>query len=172
MFKPPITLKSQTKIKKDKKNSISSTIQKEEPTSVPLSPASPQTVSELYENGVSLYMDKKYEDAAKIFDRIYQMDPNFIDAVRFKGRSLAALNRHQAAVYYFDHVLNSNPNDIVVLFLMANSLLALNRPSEALECYEKIIRIQPENRVAAEKKASLQNSLPKGRGIKFRRSKR
>jgi len=57
-------------------------------------------------------MDKKYEGAAKVFDQVYQLDSSFIDAVRFKGRSLAALNRHQAALYYFysGRVINGQIN--------------------------------------------------------------
>ena len=108
-------------------------------------------------------MDKKYEDAAKIFDRVYKIDSNFIDAIRFKGRSLAAINRHKAALYYFDIVLNTNPKDIVVLFLTASSLLALEQTFEALECYDKILKLQPGNSMAAEKKAALNDILSKHR---------
>ena len=102
---------------------------------------------------------KKYEDAALLFDKVYQLDSKFIDALRFKGRSLAALNRHKAALYYFELVLKTNPNDIVILFLKASSLVALNMLTEALTNYEQILRIQPKNSVAAEKKKALQDNL-------------
>ena len=158
--KPETLVKSQPTIKKFEKDVVSAPSQNISSDVHPQVELSKNT-SELYEEGVSLFMDKKFEDAAKIFDQIYELDSNFIDAVRFKGRSLAAMNRHKAALYYLDRVLNTNPNDIVVLFLKASSLLAQKRPHEAIECYDKIIRIQPENRVATEKKAALENSLPK-----------
>jgi len=139
------------------------------PSSPSVSSTKTLTNSELYEKGVSLFMDKKYEDAAALFDKLYKLDPNFTDAIRFKGRSLAALNRHKAALYYFEQVLNTASNDMVILFLKASSLIALNMPSEALVCYEKILRIQPENFAAAERKESLQKILSKHglKGKKF-----
>ena len=116
---------------------------------------SPQSASEIFEIGVSLFMDKKYEDAAKTFDKVVTLEPGFIDAIRFKGRSLAALNRHQAAVFYFNKVLQSSSDDIVVLFLKANSLLSLGDNGGAVTCYDQILKIQPENDGALKKRDEI-----------------
>jgi len=117
---------------------------------------SPKNPSEIYEIGVSLFMDKKYEDAAKAFDEVTKLKPEFIDAIRFKGRSLSALNRHQAAVFYFNKVLESSPDDIIVFFLKANSLISLGQPIAAMACYYKILKIQPNNEVALRKRNEIE----------------
>jgi len=117
-----------------------------------------ESVAEIYENGVSLIMDKKFREAAKRFDKIIKLNPDFIDAIRFKGRALAALNRHKAALYYFDKVLQKDPNDIVVLFLKANSLVSLGRSEDAIGCYDKILRIQPDNKMAIKKLDQLRTN--------------
>ena len=124
---------------------------------------SPKNTSEIYEIGVSLFMDKKYEDAAKTFDKVTELQPGFIDAIRFKGRSLAALNRHKPAVFYFNKVLESSADDIVVLFLKANSLIALKNPTGASECYDQILKLQPENEVALKKRKEIQQNISRGR---------
>jgi len=124
---------------------------------------SPKNASETYEVGVSLFMDKKYEDAAKTFDKVTELQPGFIDAIRFKGRSLAALNRHQAAVFYFNKVLESSSEDIVVLFLKANSLLSLDDPAGAVANYDQILKVQPENEVARNKRNEIQKNTSRRR---------
>jgi len=119
---------------------------------------SPKSAPEIYEIGVSLFMDKKYEEAAKTFDEVTKLEPGFIDAVRFKGRSLGALNRHQAAVFYFNKVLESSHDDIVVLFLKANSLISLGDSKGAIACYDQILKLQPKNEVAHKKRKEIQKN--------------
>ncbi|HUU88502.1 MAG TPA: caspase family protein [Candidatus Glassbacteria bacterium] len=134
---------------------------------------SPQSAPEIYEIGVSLFMDKKYEEAARTFDEVTALEPEFIDAVRFKGRSLGALNRHKAAVFYFNKVLESSHDDIVVLFLKANSLASLEDPQEAIACYDQILKLQPENEVALKKRNEIQKNKSRSRfGVRrrFRKS--
>ena len=130
-----------------------------------------ENISEIYDNGVSLFMDKKFEDAAKVFDQVTKLDPKFIDAIRFKGRALSSLNRHKAALFYFDQVLQTTSDDIVVLFLKAHSLFALDNVDESIECYDKILALQPENKVALKKRNEIKQNLSKSRfGIsRFRR---
>ena len=131
----------------------------------------PQNISEIYDHGISLFMDKKFEDAAKTFDQVTKLDPTFIDAIRFKGRALASLSRHQAAIFYFDQVLLSTSEDVVVLFLKAHSLFALDKIDESIECYDKILVLQPENKVALKKRNEIKQKVSKSRfGInRFRR---
>jgi hypothetical protein len=132
----------------------------------------PKNTSEIYEVGVSLFMDKKYEDAAKTFDKVTKLEPGFIDAIRFKGRSLAALNRHQAAVFYFNKVLESSTDDIVVLFLKANSLLSLDDSVGAVACYDQILKLQSENEVALKKRNEVQKNISRRRFRLPKRSKK
>ena len=124
---------------------------------------SPQNAHEIYELGVSLFMDKKYEDAAKTFDEVIILKPGFIDAIRFKGRSLGALNRHKAAVFYFDKVLETSHGDIVVLFLKAGSLISLEDPHGAITCYDQILKLQPENKVALKKRSEIKKNTSRSR---------
>ncbi len=104
-------------------------------------------------------MDKRYEEAAKTFDGVTKLEPGFIDAIRFKGRSLGALNRHKAAVFYFNKVLESSSDDIVVLFLKANSLIALEDHDGATQCYDQILKLQPKNEVALKKRNEAQKRI-------------
>lgn len=127
--------------------------------------------SSLFDKGVSLYMNKDFEKATKIFDQIYRYDSKRIDALKFKGRSLAALNRHQPAVYYFNQVLSSDPNDVVVLFLKAHSLVQQNNVSEAIRCYDQILQLEPNNQMAKKQKSDLQRNSNKGRFRRFVRKK-
>jgi len=124
---------------------------------------SPKSTPEIYEFGVSLFMDKKYEEATKKFDEVITLEPGFIDAIRFKGRSLGALNRHKAAVFYFNQVLESSHDDMVVLFLKANSLVSLEDPEGAIACYDQILKLQPENEVAHKKRKEIQKNTTRSR---------
>ena len=156
IFNPPVSKKPEIS-----KNAIS--VKKYNTPKESLEKTSHENASEFYEHGVSLYMEKKFEEAAKVFDHAYALDSNLVDAIRFKGRSLASLNRHQAAIYYFDKVLTQNPNDMVVLFLKANSLTETGKTDEAIACYGRILQIQPDNQVAKNKKSALMNSHKKRR---------
>jgi tetratricopeptide (TPR) repeat protein len=118
--------------------------------------------SEIYDVGVSLFMDNKFEEAAQSFDKVMKLDPDFVDAIRFKGRSLAALNRHKAAIFYFDKALQKNPDDIIVLFLKANSHFMLDEFENAIDCYDNILKIQPDNKMAIQKLNDLKKNT-KGR---------
>jgi len=111
----------------------------------------------------SLCLWIKYEEAAKKFDEVITLEPGFIDAIRFKGRSLGALNRHKAAVFYFNQVLESSHDDVVVLFLKANSLVSLEDPEGAIACYDQILKLQPENEVAHKKRKEIQKNTTRSR---------
>lgn len=124
---------------------------------------SSKNVHAIYDLGVAYFMDKRFEDAAKVFDQVTKLDSTFVDAIRFKGRSLASLNRHKAAIFYFDQALQSSPNDIVVLFLKAHSLFALGDVDGSVECYDKILVLQPENIVAIKKRDEIKKNSSKHR---------
>ncbi|EGG42061.1 caspase domain-containing uncharacterized protein [Candidatus Nitrosarchaeum limnium SFB1] len=151
--KTPISKNSDNNVIPPKENSKNSD-KKEIPTK--------GNFSEIYDTGVSLFMDNKFEDAAQSFDKVTKLNPDFVDAIRFKGRSLAALNRHKAAIFYFDKALQKIPNDIIVLFLKANSHFMLNEFENSIDCYDNILKIQPNNKVAIQKLNDLKKNT-KGR---------
>src|SRR5918911_1169045 len=69
----------------------------------------------LINEGISLLILRKYNEALNLFDRVLAVDPNNAYALSLKGISLAGLHKYNEALNLFDRVLVVDPNDVKTL---------------------------------------------------------
>ena len=54
--------------------------------------------TDLYNQGVQLYRDGKYQEAIDTFDKVLAEDPNNVNALSDKGLVLSVLAKHDEAI--------------------------------------------------------------------------
>lgn len=64
-----------------------------------------------YGDGVRLFRANRYEQAILNFNQAIDLQPNYVDAYRMRGRSYAALSKPDDAVPDFTKVVNYRPKD-------------------------------------------------------------
>jgi serine/threonine-protein kinase len=95
---------------------------------------------------LALMSQKRYEDSAKMFRRVYEIDPNAVPYTDFLGGVLADLGRHEEAVAaYRRPVMKKYPKNNVLPMFLAKSLIALGRKTEALDELRAAIASDPGN---------------------------
>src|SRR5919199_508897 len=97
----------------------------------------------LINEGISLLILRKYNEALNLFDRVLAVDPNDVKTLTNKGNVLDTLGKHQEAIWYYDKALPIEPNDVVALQDKGSALDLLGRYNEAIKYYDKALAIKP-----------------------------
>ena len=63
------------------------------------------------EKAKSVFNQKKYQETIDTCNKILAIDPNEIEALRIKGKSLSAINQTEEARKYFNQALSLKPDD-------------------------------------------------------------
>src|SRR5918999_167464 len=116
-------------------------------------------VNMLYSRGYEAYEQGMYQQAIEYFDRVLAIDPNFLEALHYKGSALNSLQRHQEAIEYYDRALAIDPNYVNVLISKGNVLVGLQRYEEAIEHYDRALAIAPNSVVALNNKGATLHDL-------------
>jgi tetratricopeptide (TPR) repeat protein len=88
----------------------------------------------------------KYEEALARLDRLLAMEPNYIDALQFKGTLLGdKLNRQQDAIECFDAVLRKTPDSVDALVGRGVARVKTNNTRQARDDFDKALRINPKH---------------------------
>ncbi len=129
---------------------------------------SPLTVADAeknYNEGLSLYNQKKYDEAIVKFEQVLELDPDHKEAKEYliyslqdKGAQLSDQGRHSEAITCFDKAISIDPNDNVSWGIKGFVLNKQGKYSEAIICFDKAIEIKPNVQVIwAYKGTSLLN---------------
>ena len=65
----------------------------------------------MYERGIVLYHDGRYEPALREFERAYQVEPNAVEVIVMMGWSNLKLRRYEEARFYFQRAERIDPRN-------------------------------------------------------------
>jgi tetratricopeptide (TPR) repeat protein len=89
------------------------------------------TVNNLINEGISLLIVGKYNEAISLFDKVLAVDPTNTLALSNKGTTLAYLQKYNEAISLFDKALSIEPNNTGILNSKGNVLVSLQKYNEA-----------------------------------------
>mgnify|MGYP003953699299 CR=1 FL=1 len=108
-----------------------------------------------FDEGNALVKDGKYEDAIKCYDKVLEIDPNYVKAWTNKSNALLELGRYEDAIVCSDNALKINLHDAfmpqsqfdrILVYNLVNkskALLELGRDEDAIVCSDKALKIDP-----------------------------
>lgn len=100
-----------------------------------------------------------FNEVIRLLDAILAIDPEYRDAINYKGMMFVGCGRNEDAIKCFDRVLKLNPADKEALNNKGIALYGLGRDEEALKCIEAAIAIDNRYIDAYVNKAVILHSL-------------
>jgi len=97
----------------------------------------------LLDQAVTLHGQGRLDEAARFYEQVLAVQPNFMDARHMLGVVRAQQNRHKEAHDLIAPVVAANPNDALALANFGNVLAALERREEAVAHYDRSLALNP-----------------------------
>jgi serine/threonine protein kinase/Tfp pilus assembly protein PilF len=102
--------------------------------------------------GLSVLLNKRYEEAEKEFDTAIRLDPRLYQAYYFRARACVSQGKLQEAAHWFEEACRVNPEDYQAPILLGSVYKGLNRESDAhdvrrraLSLTERHLELYPED---------------------------
>ena len=124
---------------------------------VPAKPSS-ETAAGANDEGMRLYKEKQYADAAEKFTQASSLQPGSALYANNAGFAFYRMEKYDEAVKWFQKTVALDPKRAIAYLNMGDAYVNLKRPAEARESYEKFLAISPNSKSApdvAEKLKSL-----------------
>jgi len=107
------------------------------------------------ERGMTLYREKRYEEAARAFQAALASDPNHVLATNNLGFAYYKLGRLGDAVTWYQKTLALDPRRAVAYANLGDAYADLHRPADARRAFEKFLELQPRSKIAPRVRQSL-----------------
>ncbi len=115
-----------------------------------------------YKRAYLLHKLGKGTEAIANWNKVLDIEPNYIDALVSKGTVFSELyimtkstQAFNDALQCFDEALQIDPNSTYALSNKGHLLADNSKESEALQCYDKIIQLEPDNKHILSAKGQL-----------------
>ncbi|GEM_PF-2679526 len=99
---------------------------------------------QLFQQGLDLYYQGKYREAAAAFTRAIQQDPGLLKAYRARAKAEEKLGLLDRALEDVNYFLSRNPRDQDALYLRMRLYIKKKKYEKALEDAELLLSISPE----------------------------
>ncbi|CAD8204568.1 unnamed protein product [Paramecium pentaurelia] len=99
----------------------------------------------LYGQSQTLGQQGKYKEAIELLNKVIQLNPNYYQALSFKGQCLMELNKNEEAMIWLDKALAINPQHVVSLYKEGECLKFLGKYEDAINQQDKVLSIDPKN---------------------------
>ncbi len=109
----------------------------------------------LNDDGLRLYKEKKYDEAAAVFIHAAELDPKNSEATNNAGFALYRSQKYDEAVTWFQRAIVLDSKRAVAYLNLGDAYFKLNRSPEARQAYEKYLELAPSGRAAAEVREKL-----------------
>ena len=96
-----------------------------------------------YNEGVSLYDQRRYDEAIIKFERALELDPTNKEAWAYKGISLDDLGRYSDALFCYDKAIAIDPYYIVPWYNKGIILGNQGQYLDSITCFDRVISIDP-----------------------------
>src|SRR5919197_2241834 len=97
--------------------------------------------NKLINQGISLLIVGKYNEAISLFDKVLAVDPTNTLALTNKGTTLAYLQKYDQAISLFDKALDIEPNNTSILDSKGNVLVSLHKYNQAISLFDKALNM-------------------------------
>lgn len=95
----------------------------------------------LFQEGIALYDEGKYEDAIQKFEKVLALDKKDGNALYEAGNTYIALKDYKKALEYADRILKKGLEPIAEAYVLkGNALDMLEKPDKAIEAYREGIK--------------------------------
>ncbi len=99
----------------------------------------------LFEKGIALQEEGKYEQSLACFQQTIGIEPKFIPAWIYQGISLEKLQRYQEAISCYEQAINIHPDVAELWYNKGTAYCKIKRYNDALTCFEKVLKLEPDN---------------------------
>jgi peptidoglycan/xylan/chitin deacetylase (PgdA/CDA1 family)/tetratricopeptide (TPR) repeat protein len=113
------------------------------------------TPAQLNQQGLQLYKEQKYTEAADKFLAAANLDPTYAEAMNNVGYLYFKIEQYDKAVFWLKKVIALDPNRSVAWLNLGDSYFKSSRYLEAHEAYREYLRLSPNSRVTNEVKAKM-----------------
>jgi tetratricopeptide (TPR) repeat protein len=105
-----------------------------------LEPGSP-ALEELYQEGRAAYQASHFIEAATVFERVVDVDPQHLNALINWGAALSSGNKPEAALPKFQQALSRDPNNAAALYNLGVAYQRLGQHADAIEQYDRAVTL-------------------------------
>jgi tetratricopeptide (TPR) repeat protein len=103
--------------------------------------ASPE---KLWDQAIALHRAGRLDEAAKVYNQLLTLKPDFAEGYGNLGNVLAALGRHEEAVLTYREALKIRPDFLEALLGLGNALKAQGHLEQATAVYRSALSLKPE----------------------------
>ncbi len=111
------------------------------------------------ERGMSLFREKRYEEATQAFEAVLKLNPNHVLAANNLGFTYVKMGRLADAVTWYEKTLVLDPRRAVAWANLGDAYVSLGRAELARRAYERFLELSPEHKLAASVRDRL-STLP------------
>ena len=112
------------------------------------------------DEGMRLYKEKKYSEAAEKFEQAAQMKPESALFANNAGFAHFKLGLYAEAIEWFQKTIALDPNRAIAYLNLGDAYLQLGKKSEAKQAYQKYLQLQPNSKAAASVQEKLKSLEP------------
>lgn len=109
------------------------------------------------DEGMRLYKEKKYAEAAAKFKEASQLQPTSALFANNAGFACFKLGQYDEAVQWFLKTVSIDPNRAVAYLNLGDAYLQLGKKPEAKQAFEKYLQLQPSSKSAPSVQEKLKN---------------
>ena len=96
-------------------------------------------LEKLYQEGRAAYKADHFAEAAEVFERVVEADPQHLNALINWGVALSSSNKPEAALPKFQQALSREPNNAAALYNLGVAYQRLGQHAEAIEQYDRAV---------------------------------
>jgi len=100
---------------------------------------------EFLEKGNILSNEGKLEEAATLYDKAINLNPNYVEAYYKKANILGDMGRNEEAIVCYDKAISLDPNYVNAYNNKGIALRLLGKNEEAVICYDQAIKLNPDD---------------------------
>lgn len=115
----------------------------------PESVSEPVLARKKSDEGLALYRERKYEEALKILQESFALQPSNAQTANNIGYVFYRMGKHEEAIQWYERTLALDPQRAVAWLNIANAWESLGEPAKALDAYRRFLELAP-NHASAE----------------------
>jgi len=104
-------------------------------------------------------MEERQDDLQEVVNRILELDPNSISALRALANGYYNRDEYDEAIRIYQDIVDRNPIDPLSWDNLAHTLNLAKRYEESLECWRRTLELQPDDSRAKYWVESLEKQL-------------
>ncbi len=115
----------------------------------------------LFNLGQAYYYKKEYKTAEKYFQQALEIEPEYVIAIHWLGRTQLELGKTADAITSLNKAIYFNPSVLEIYFDLGRAFQVQGAKDKAVGAFQRVIEIDPENMLAVQAKKEIQRLLRK-----------